>query len=202
MIDVISTLPCPFTSNMPHRVFEIHELARLISCHLAPTDCKATLSLACTVGSSKRLPRAHYGNDTTRCPSSSMSHLSWTRRYAMEVPFPNRNSSRHQATDHKSLRNSWHRFRRYASWMRQLILSDREANHRVTDDILNRLLMGSPDGLVCPALCHLTCYLQPTNLRFIPHFISPNLIHLSISVQQAHPDLGLSLRTLPAPCLQ
>ena len=49
MIDVISTPSSrPFASNMPHRIFEIHELTRLISFHLAQTDHQATLSLACT----------------------------------------------------------------------------------------------------------------------------------------------------------
>lgn len=36
------------TSNMPHRIFEIEELARLISHHLVSTDCYSAVSLACT----------------------------------------------------------------------------------------------------------------------------------------------------------
>lgn len=147
MIDVMISTPCPFASNMPHRIFEIYELARLISCHLALTD------------------------DTARCPSSSMFHLSWTRRYAMEVLFPTRNSGHRQVTDHNSLRNPWHRFRRYATWMRRLDL-DRGCNRWMADDIFSRLLAGSTGGLVCPALCHLACCLKPTSLRFIPHFFS------------------------------
>lgn len=138
-----------------------------------------------------------------------MSHQSWTGRYATEVLFPTCNLSRCQITDHNSLGSSWYRFRRYASWMRQLDLRQ-GANRWMTDDLFGRLLTGSADGLVCPALRYLACDLKPTNLRFIPHFLSPNLTHLTISVQQAHPDptrdplpdLGPTLRILPAPCLQ
>lgn len=125
------------------------------------------------------------------------------------VLFPTRNLSRRQVTDHNSLRNSWRRFRRYASWMRRLDLHQK-ANRWMTDDLFSRLLTGSAGGLVCPALRHLTCRLKPTNLRFIPHFLSPNLTHLSISVQRAHPDptrdprpdLGPTLQILPVSCLQ
>ena len=80
----------------------------------------------------------------------------------------------------------------------------------MSDDIFNRLLTGSTGGFVCPALHHLTCRLEPADLRFIPHFFSPNLTHLLIRVQRSCPDpakeplpdLGPTLRILPTPCLQ
>ena len=65
--------------------------------------------------------------------------------------------------------------------MRQLDLRQ-GANRWMTDDLFGRLLTGSADGLLCPALRYLTCDLKTTNLRFIPHFLSPNLTHLTISV--------------------
>ena len=93
--------------------------------------------------------------------------------------------------------------------MRRLLL--READDRwMTDDIFDRLLAASTGGLVCPTLRSFTCYLTETNPRFILHFLSPHLTHLTIRVRPFYhnttrnflPDLGPVLQTLPTRCLQ
>lgn len=134
-----------------------------------------------------------------------MFHLRWMRRYATEVLFPARASLLRQVAEHDS---SWDRFRRYATWMRRLLL-DREDNEWMTDDTFNHILTGSPDGFVCPTLHHLTCYLTGDSVRFISHFLSPHLTHLTIRLRlfdifsgDPSQNLGPALRILQTSRLQ
>ncbi|KAF9648204.1 hypothetical protein BDM02DRAFT_3129189 [Thelephora ganbajun] len=178
---------------MSQRVFEIDELARLVSHHLVSTNRESAVSLACTC----RLLEVPVLSSLWELQDSLLTLIGALPMMDEEV------------TEHDSSENTWRRFRRYASWMRRLLL--REEDERwATDDIFNHLLAGSTGGLVCPNLRHLTCYLTTTNARFIPHFLSPHLTHLTIRVRPIYqgivrglpPDLGPILQILPTPCLR
>ena len=89
--------------------------------------------------------------------------------------------------------------------MRDLELSAEDfTNQAVTVD---RLLMGSTDGFLCPNLRRLVCSITRPMLPFIPLFLPPGLTHLQLfrgwSLQDlVCPDLGLFLQILPTQCLQ
>lgn len=105
--------------------------------------------------------------------------------------------------------NTWHRFRRYATWMRRLLLEESD-DRWMEVDVFDHLLAGTTSGVAFPALRSLTCHLTKTNQPFIPHFLSPHLTSLTIHVprflyntpKELLPDPIPILRALPTSCLQ
>jgi len=130
-------------------------------------------------------------------------------RYGTEVLFPIRTSRHFQVMENDSSGREWQRYRRYASWMRQLHL--REIDDRwMKGNLFDLLLAGSTSGLVCPALSSLKCYLTRTNQPFIPRFLSPHLTFLAIhgppfyynTPKHLLPDPIPILKALQSSCLE
>ena len=196
---------------MPHRIFEIDELARLISRHLVSTDPGSVASLACTCRFLEEPALSslwELQDSLFTLIDVSPTHETNEEVRDQTVLAPIRPSRRCWVTKHNNSGNAWRRFRRYATWMRRLLLRDDEDDPWMTDNVFNHLLTGSTDGLVCPNLRSLTCHLSTANARFIPHFLSPHLTHLDVGVQMSNvmqeppPDLLSTIRALPTPCLQ
>src|SRR5882757_5549156 len=148
MIGLIST-PCPRTSTMPHRIFEIDELTMLISRHLVSIGRKSTVSLACTC----RLLETPALSSLWEVQGSLPLLFNVSPRMDEEVCDGGFRTSRgRQEAGRDSRGNSWDRFRRYATWRRQLW----EDGGWMTNTRLGHLLTGSTDGFVCPNLRSLT----------------------------------------------
>ena len=104
--------------------------------------------------------------------------------------------------------NQEYRFRRYASWMRRLTLEG--DGDWMSDDMVDRLMVDTTNGLVCPNIRHLDCSLVEVLPRLIHHFLPLHLTHLNLYLEQlpAHlsadspPDPGSTLQALPTSYLQ
>jgi hypothetical protein len=87
-------------------------------------------------------------------------------------------------------KEDWDSFQRYASWMCELNLSVTSNRTIPTDDTLTLLLSNSPGGLMLPNLERLTWNItdMPTLLTVFPLFLSPGLKHVTL---YTHPEFKL-----------
>ena len=93
--------------------------------------------------------------------------------------------------------------------MRRLILEERKIMP-APEDMVNRLVVNSTSGLVCPNLRHLKCYLAKSHPRLISHFLSPHLTHATLYLERPYANLvedfslglGPTLQALPTSLLQ
>ena len=80
----------------------------------------------------------------------------------------------------------------------------------MSDDMVDRLMVDTTNGLVCPNIRHLDCSLTEVLPRLIHHFLPLHLTHLNLYLEQlpAHlsadspPDPGSTLQALPTSYLQ
>ena len=81
----------------------------------------------------------------------------------------------------------WDRFRRYASWIRQLNFS---SDTCVPEAVLRLILLNSSDGIVFPGLRRMSWIALPYSLPFYRLFISPHLTAFTFLCQffRGHPD--------------
>ena len=196
---------------MHHRIFEIDELARLISCHLVSSHRASAVSLACACRSLEEpaLSSLWERQDSLTTLIGVSPIIVVGGEVCDRGYLPTLTSPHLQVTEPDSPGSAWQRFRRHVSWMRLLVLRE-EDDRWMKADVFNQILAGSTSGLVCPNLCSLTLYFTRANQQFIPRFLSPRLTNFTIRIRPSYrkiprdllPDPIPILQALPTSCLQ
>jgi len=143
---------------MPHKIFEIDEILRVIVWHTKATSEATTVSLACCCKSFEE-------------PALS---LLWARKpfYNLAALFPS-------ILTRAPTEEEWKRFRRYASWIRVLFVgSPRCATQELA--LLDLIASRSTQQAVFPNLRDLTWYGEPSSLTYLPSFVSSILTDLRV----------------------
>ena len=89
---------------------------------------------------------------------------------------------------------AWSRFRRYASWIRQIHV------HELSNagSVFHKLRLNSPTGGWFPALQHLSWHIAESDLPYTDLFFSPHLKRISIRTPGAWNDSEVPHNVLPA----
>jgi len=151
---------------MPHRIFEIDEVLRVIVQYTRDTCEATTISLACC------------------CKSFEEPTLSilWVSKHSKELVtfFPS-------ILTCAPTEKEWKRFRRYASWIRVLSVNSMPqcATQELTlllDLIASSSTNGPTQQATFPNLRDLTWCGEPSSLAYLPSFVSPILTDLHVYV--------------------
>ena len=152
---------------MPHRIFEIDEILRVIVWYARDTSEVTTVSLACCCKAFEE-------------PALS---LLWVNKSLTELLalLPSILTPTARPTEEE-----WKRFRRYAPWIRVLLV-DVTPGYAQELTLLNHFTLSSTDGLtqqarttVFPNLHSLAWYGEPSSLVHLPYLLSPLLIDLRV----------------------
>ncbi|KAF9783788.1 hypothetical protein BJ322DRAFT_1196951 [Thelephora terrestris] len=156
----------------PHPIIEISELTQVILDHcLLLGNGQSLVSLACTCRALEEQALS-----TLWSKQSSLETLirSTVRRGIMysRRPLP-------QATNAE-----WDRFRRYASWMRKLLLQ--QERYGMSKEVFRFMSLGLSDGVVCPELQDLEWGANRETLPFHRLLLSPKLKTFSFTYKPGH----------------
>jgi len=155
---------------MPHRIFEIDEILRVIVWYARDISEVATVSLACCC----------------RAFEEPALSLLWVRKSLNELLslLPLTTGPTARPTEEE-----WKRFQRYASWIRVLLVDVTPGYVTQELTLLNLITTSSTNGptqqattAIFPNLRDLTWYGEPSSLVHLPHFISPILTDLRVRI--------------------
>ena len=159
---------------MPHRIFEIDEILRVIVWHTGNTSEVTTVSLACCCKAFEE-------------PALSLLWVSKSLNNLLSL-LPSILTPTTELTA-RSTEEEWKRFRQYASWVWVLLvdLSPRYVTQEFA--LLNLIAQSSTDGsaqqattTVFPKLRNLTWYGEPSSLVHLTLFVSPILTDLRVRI--------------------
>ena len=170
---------------MPHPIFEIDELLRLVIDELVEASPRTTVSFALTCRSLEEPVLSSLWKERQHSLTVLLivlRDLTWvSNNNGLNIAVGGCSFSTdrilyrfHQTIERNPSAEAWARFRRYASWMRKLCLNSYANN---TSDIFSQLSHNSPGGILCPKLDHLSwdipgIYIVSGYLRL---FFSPSL---------------------------
>ena len=165
---------CDASNPMPHRIFEIDEILRVIVWYTGHISDATTVSLACC------------------CKAFEEPALSplWFRKSLNELlPLLPSILTDAQKPGARPTEGDWKRFRRYASWTRAFSV---ELTPRTTQELivlLNLITSSSSDGstqettaTMFPNLRNLLWYGEPSSLTYLPSFVFPALADLGVYI--------------------
>ena len=161
---------------MPHRIFEIDEILRVIVWHTRNTSEVATVSLACCCKAFEE-------------PALS---LLWVSKSGLGDLLPLLPSILAPTTGPtaRPTEEEWRRFRRYASWVRVLLVDVTPGYVTQQEStLINLIAPSSTDGptqrtttMVFPNLRNLAWLGEPSSLIHLPSFVSPILTDLLVRI--------------------
>jgi len=151
---------------MPHRIFEIDEILRVIVQYTRDTSETTTVSLACCCKSFEE---------------PALSHL-WVSKRLNELAalLPSILTAR------APIEEEWNRFRRYASWIRILFVNlqpgyaTRESTLLL--DLIASHFIKRSETTVFPNLRNLVWYGEASSLTYLPSIVSQTLTDLRVNI--------------------
>jgi len=184
---------------MPHAVFGIDELLRLVIDEIVETSPSTAVSFALTCRSFEEptLRSLWKLQDSLITLVKVLPDHTWVRWDTLvsgrDFPVYCVRHRSTQAIEYDPSAKDWLRLQRYASWMRELSLA---CDWYTTAGTLRRLSSHSPDGILCPKLERLDWDIGQMDsvLPFFHLFLSRHLkeVTLHTSVYLSHAPSGLS----------
>lgn len=135
---------------MPHPIIEIRELTQIIADDCLSDSKWSLVSLACTCRALEEQALSTLWSEQSSLETLIMSTLP-PGILSDSKPLP-------QPTNAQ-----WGKFRRYAFWMRRLVL---DWNSTVSEEVLRLVSLGSSGEAVCPGLRDLEWKASPFTLSF------------------------------------
>ena len=173
---------------MPHPIFEIDELVRLVIDELVKTSPKTAVSFALTCRSLEEptLSSLWKQRESLDCLLRVLPSRTWVEdnygAFVSGCDFPvyRIRYRSPQTFERDPSAEDWARLKRYASWMRSLHLSCHEFH---SSDTLSQLSSNSPGGLLLPKLerLHWSFERLMHAIPFFRLFLSPHLQHVTLS---------------------
>ncbi|KAF9783787.1 hypothetical protein BJ322DRAFT_1219409 [Thelephora terrestris] len=154
------------TVSMPHPIIEISELAQVIFDHcLLLRDERSLISLACTCRALEEQALSTLWSEQSSLVTLIESALP-PGILTSSKPLPQPTSAH------------WDKFRRYASWMRRLVLTWKSG---IPGEVFHLISLSLSDGVACPGLRELCWKANLNTLPFHRLFLSPKLTTLSLT---------------------